>query len=190
MKKLCVALGVLLGMDTLSLSADGDAPEGVVTKINNLAAELPGLRKSKTQHDDFFGKIRDGLELGADADGSTIHGTLAGLQAKAAGADGMKTRLDNLELGAETAKKDGLIKQGLADGKLSQTMADDWASKQDSVALSAYLKAVPNNSAVPLAKIKTDDLPEPDSIALTADEKAACKTAGISEDDYKKNRAV
>ena len=182
MKLLCVALGVLLGMDTLSLDANGDASEGVVNKINDLAAELPGLRESKTQHDDFLGKVRDGLKLGADADDSTIHGTIAGLQAKAAGADGMKTRLDNLELGAETAKKDDLIKQGLADGKLTQALVDGWAGKQDSVALSAFLEQAP--VVVPLNQINKGDLSQEDTIALSAEDKEVCRKTGTSEEDF------
>jgi phage I-like protein len=187
MKLLCAALGVLLGMDSLSLSADGDAPEGVVEKINNLATELPGLRESKTQHDDFMIKVRDGLKLGADADDSTIHGTIIGMQAKAAGADGMKTRLDNLELGAETAKREGLIAGGLKEGKLSKSMLE-WANKQDCIALSAFLAVAP--VVVPLDKINKDDLKKEDTLALSADEKAACLKAGISEEDYKKNRVA
>ena len=181
MEKLCAALSGLLGMDSLKLSADGDAPEDVVTKINNLKNELPGLRQAKTQHDAFAAKIRDGLKLGADADESTIVGTLAGLQSKATSADNMQKDLDALKLDAENGKRQKLIDSGVAEGKLSNSMLE-WAGKQDCIALSAFLKVAP--VVVPLDKTNKDDLPNPDTIALSAEDKEVCRKAGISEDDF------
>lgn len=188
MKLLCAALGVLLGMDTLSLSADGDAPEGVVTKINDLVKELPGLRESKTQHDDFMQKVKDGLKLGADADDSAIHGTITGLLAKADGADTMQADLDVLKLDAESGKLDKLVDQGLAAGKLSKSMVDGWVKKDkvDSIALSAFLKVAP--IVIPLNEINKDDLKKEDTLALSAEDRKVCAAMGISEEDFLKEK--
>jgi len=178
--KLCVALGVLLGMDTLSLSADGDAPEGVVSKIQSLNKEVTGLRG-------FAGSLKDSLSLSADDDLNKVQGHILALKAKADTADGLKKENDTLSLAAENTKREGLIADGLKGGKLSDSMLD-WAKGLDCASLSSYLENAPQ--VVPLDKVNKDDLPDTDTLSLSADEKAACVAAGISEDDYKKNRVV
>ncbi|MDD5698484.1 MAG: phage protease [Victivallaceae bacterium] len=181
MKLLCKALAGLLGIDSVALSADGEAPEELVSKINALKDELPGLRAAKDHHGGFVGKLRDSLALGADADESTIQGTIMGLKTKADGADSLKTRVDSLELAAENGKKDKLIEKGLAEGKLANSMLE-WARGLDSVALSAYLENAPQ--VIPLKKLNKGDLPEGDSITLSAEDREVCKKAGISEEDF------
>lgn len=178
--KLCVALGVLLGMDTLSLSADGDVSEGVVSKIQSLNKEVIGLRG-------FAGSLKDTLSLSADDGLNKIQGHVLALKAKADTADSLKKENDTLSLAAEDGKREGLIAGGLKDGKLSDSMLE-WAKGLDCVALSAYLENAPN--VVPLGQINKDGLNNEDTIALSADEKAACAKAGISEEDFLKNRVV
>lgn len=179
--KLCKALAGLLGMDSVALSADGDAPEDVVSKINNLATEVPGLRKSKTDNDSFLAKIKDSLALGADADESTIQGTILGLKAKADSADPLKVRVDALELAAENEKRDKLIESGRTAGKLADSQLE-WAKTLDSMALSAYLEKAP--VVIPLDRVKRKDIQEGDSVALSAEDRQVCKLTGTSEADF------
>lgn len=184
MKGLCAALAGLLGMDSLTLSADGDAPEDVVTKINNLKDELPGLRQSTTQHDAFVAEIRDGLKLGADADESAVQGVIRSLKVKADNEENLKSRVDTLALAAEKRDKADVMERGRKEGKIVDSMMP-WVETQDSAALSSWLKHAP--VVISLGKVDKDKLREGDSIALSAEQKELCKQAGIEEEDFKKN---
>jgi phage I-like protein len=180
-KKLLTALAGLLGMDSLSLGADQDAPEGVVEKIETLKNELPGLRKVKSAADSFLGAVRDTLALGADADLNAAQGAILGLAEKARQADGLKTRVDALELAAETRKRDELIEQGRTAGKLTDGPQLEWARKQDSVALGAFLAVAP---VVVQGRIDRTHVTAPDSVALSASDREVCKLIGIKEADF------
>lgn len=180
MNKTLMAIAGLVAMDSIALGADGEAPEGVVTKLNNLKEELTDLRAGKEATDGFLGKVRESLALGADADLNAAQGAIVGIVEKAGNADKLKLRVDTLELGAETDKKAKLIEQGKASGKLSANMVEKWAGKQDSVALSAFLEHAP--VVVPIKQVAIGaDLQDPNSISLSAEDKAVAKNLNITE---------
>lgn len=186
--KLLSSLAGLLGLDSLSLGADNDAPQGVVEKIDGLKAELPGLRQAKAAADTFLGAVRDALALGADADLNAAQGAILGLAEKARQADGLKTRVDALELAAETRKRDELIEQGRTAGKLADGPQLEWARKQDSVALGAFLAVAP--VVVPVGQIPRDGLGNPDALSLTAAERKVAGQMGLAEADVLASKKV
>jgi len=188
--KLFAALAGLLGLDSLSLGANQEAPEGVVEKIETLKNELPGLRQAKTVATAtaaFLGAIRGPLALAADADLNAAQGAILGIAQKAGQADALKVRVDALALEAETRKRDELIAQGQTEGKLPKDGAlHEWAKKQDSVALAAYLGAAVK--CVPIEPISRGQIANPDTIALSASDREVCKLTGIKEEDFLKTK--
>jgi len=177
MKKLLQSLAGLLGCDSIALGAENDVDQATIDKINNVKIALDlgdALRK----------KLRDSLALGAEAADPEIVGALQGLTAKGAQHDALKAQVDALALAAETDKRDKLIETALADGKLTNDQAANWAKKQDSIALSAYLSHAP--VVVPQGQIKRDPLPDSDSAALSADDQAYCRKHGYDETEFLK----
>ncbi|MHB9138184.1 MAG: phage protease [Victivallaceae bacterium] len=171
MKKLLAAIAGLLGMDSIALGADNDADDTVIGKLNSLKPRVA-----------FFGQVRDALALGAEAQPETVLAGLKGLIEKGKAGDAALARIDALELSAETEKRDKLITQGKADGKLSEGLIP-WAQTQDSAALSAYLEKAP--VTVPLNSIDRSGLKASgDSVALTAEDRQVCKQTGISEEEF------
>lgn len=181
MKKLFVALAGLLGMDSISLGADGDASADVVTKVENLKTEVTELRGVKTKVTGFIGSVRDKLALGADADLNAVEGRILALCEKAGQADELKTRVDALALSAEKDKLEKLTAQGKAEGKLSaKLLASDWFKKQDSISLAAFLKDA--DQVIPLENINKENLGTPDAVVLSAEDKDAAKLVGITDE--------
>lgn len=177
MKKLLVAIAGLLGMDSIALGADNDADDSIIGKISAVKAQMAASSA-------FYGKVRDSLALGADAQPETVHAALQGLIAKGQAHDSLKAQRDSLALAAENDKRERLIAKGKAEGKLSEGLIP-WAQTQDSAALSAYLDNAP--VVVPVGQIQRDGLkPAGDSIALTAEDRQVCRAAGISEEDFLK----
>ena len=180
MKKLLAAIAGLLGVNDIALGADGDADDTIIGKLNNLKTTVTGSAA-------FCGKVRDALSLSADAQPETIHAALAGLIAKGQAHDSLKTQVDALALAAETDKREKLINQGKADGKLSEGLIP-WAQTQDSAALSAYLEKAP--IMVPLNHVDRTGLkPSGDSVALTAEDRQVCALTGMSEADFLKAKS-
>ncbi len=181
--KLLIALAGLLGMDSISLGADKDAPEGVIEKITNLKTEVTGLKALKQKVSDFTGALKDKLALGADADLNAVQGRILGLIEKAGQADQYKARADALELSAENEKRVKLIEQGKAEGKLSNKMiAGEWLKNMDSVALAAFLKD--QDVVIPPGQINPETLGNPDAIAMSAADDQVCLQLGISKEKF------
>lgn len=180
MNKLFIALAGLLGMDSISLGADGDASADVVTKVENLKTEVKGLREVKTKVTGFIGAIRDKLALGADADLNAVEGRIIALSEKAGQADQLKLRVDALELSAENEKREKLIELGKAEGKLSNKMiAGEWLKNMNSVALAAFLKDA--DVVTPLGQVQASTLSNPDAVALSAEDKTVARLLGLDE---------
>ena len=179
MKKLLVAIAGLLGMDSIALGADNDADDSIIGKISAVKAQMAASGA-------FFGKVCDSLALSADAQPETVHAALQGLIAKGQAHDSLKAQVDSLALAAENDKRERLIAQGKADGKLSEGLIP-WAQTQDSAALAAYLDKAP--VTVPVGQIQRDGLkPAGDSAALTAEDRQVCRAAGISEEEFLKTK--
>lgn len=190
MKKLLELLGAVLGMDAIALADDGKVPADVATKLAQLRDELPGLRAARA----LGAKVRDCLALGAEADEAKVEGTLRGLMAKGAAHDALKSRVDALELAAETDKRQKVIDRGLAEGKLTKAMIEgDWCKGQNAVALEAFLAVAP--VVVPPGKtVDKGALPGAgsDQVALTAEEDGIRKAMGWTREqmlDAKKLQA-
>ncbi len=183
--KILARLAGLLGMDSISLGADGSMPQGVEEKIDSVETELGALRQTKQGLDKFLGSVRDSLALGAEGGLDVAEGKIIALSQKAANADQLKSRVDALELSAETDRKTRLIEQGQKDGKLAGGLLE-WAKKLDSVALGAFLGSAP--VIVPSGVIPRQNLTEGDSVALTAEDRAVCKRHGLSEEEFLKTK--
>jgi hypothetical protein len=180
MKKLLPVLAALIAMDSISMGADGEAPEGVIEKLKNLKPELDGLRATKAKTIAFIGAVRDPLALGAEADLNAVEGRVLGIVEKAKTADGLKLRVDALELSAETEKLDKLKTKGKTEGKLTEAMlASEWLKKQDSVALAAFLEVTP--VVVPGGHVDPKNLGNPDAIALSAEDIDYCVKNGYDQ---------
>lgn len=188
MKKLLEKLAPLLGMDTIALSEDSAVPEDVVRKMTDLAGEIKDLRRGRDVQKAFLGSVSDCLALGEDADLKSAEAAILGLHAKAGQADGMKVRLDALELEAETRKRDEVIARGVAEGKLTKAMIDgDWCKGQDAAALSAFLKTAP--VVVPVDRVRTDTLQQPDAVALSDDQRQTLTLLGVTDEEQQKEAA-
>lgn len=174
MKKLLALVGRLAGQDTAALEDASKLPETALAALETLAQELPGLRAAQA----LGGKVRDCLSLGAEADAATVEGTLRGLVAKAGAHDALKSRVDALELEAETSKRTKIIERGLAEGKLTKAMIDgDWCKGQNAVALEAFLAVAP--VVVPPGRaVDTGKLPQGDAVGLTAEDEGIAKALG------------
>ena len=150
MKKLEAALRKLLGDESLAL---GSETEGALAeKVEALSQTLPELREKSGQVE-------------------ALNAEIAMLKPRA-------ERADALELGAETAKKTGLIDAALADGRVCKAQKDVLL-KMDSVALGEFLQAIPANKTVPQgasAQASTDAV-----VALSAEEQRIARSMGIDE---------
>ena len=195
MKNLLALLGAMIGMtDAIALSDGEEFPADVMEKLQGIATELPLLRAAKETGDTFLAAARDALSLSDDDGLNEVQGALLGLVEKAKNADELKTRMDALELSAETATREKVVAGGLASGKLTKALLEsDWGKSQDSAALSAFLQHAP--VIVPPGKAtETRDLPDPDTVALTAEDRKVCAELGIDEEKFleekKKETAV
>lgn len=181
-KKLLTAIGTLLGMtDAIALSDDGDAPDSIVDQLVTLSGEITDLRALKGTQEAFLGKARDALALGAEADLGAVEGAILGLKAKGAQADTLKTQVDALVLEGETRKRQEVIDRGVAEGKLTPVMVENWCKDQDAAALSAFLEHAPVIVA-PGTVVDRSKLPGPDAIALTAEDKQVGAELGYTEE--------
>ncbi len=180
-KSILTAIAGLLGMDSLSLGADGSAPQGVVEKIETLKGEVSELRNGKAKFAGFIGSVKNALALGADATPEVIEGKLLEMKQQNGQLVQIRTELDALKLCAEDDKKTKLIDKGVADGKLAGELLV-WAKKQDSVALSAFLEVA--QPIMLLGTIAAGNLPQEDSVALTAEDKISCNLLGITEEEF------
>jgi phage I-like protein len=181
MKGLLALLGAIIGLsetDSAALTAEG-AESALLPKLQDLTTELGKLRKDGALAKD----VRDALALGAEVEPAAVTGKLAGILAKAQQHDTLKTRVDALELTAETGKKDKLIADGLAAGKLTPDLVEKWAKKQDAAALSAFLDNAP--VIVPQGRTDKTKLPTEDTAVLSAEDLEMCKVTGQDPEKVK-----
>jgi len=182
-KSILTAIAGLLGIDSLSLGADGSAPEGVAEKIETLKGEVSELRSSKAKFAGFIGSVKNALALGADTAMDVVEGKIIQIAEQAKEASVWKSKADALELAAETDKFGKLLEKGKAEGKLSEAMlASPWIKKQDSLSLSAFLEVA--QPIVPLGTVAAGNLSQEDSVALSAEDKEVCKQLGLSEEKF------
>jgi len=179
MKKLLIAIGTLVGVNSLALSDDGAAPEGLIEKLNDFKTEHDTLLAGKKAADEFLAGLKGPLALDDGADLNKAQGKILHLVDAAKGAEDAKTRLDALELEAETSKVSDLIARGKAEGKLTENMLE-WAGKQSSIALSEFLETANVDKSL-VTKIDREKLGDPDK---TVDKKRAENyKLALSDDD-------
>lgn len=176
MNKLLASLASLLGMDSIALS-DDQVPADVVAKIDALAEELPALRAASTGQAQFLAGVKDALALGAEPTLDQAKAAVLGLHAKAGQADQLKARVDALALDAETRKRDEIIAEGVAEGKLTKAMIDGYWGEQDAAALAAFLAVAP--VVVPGGEIDRTQIRQPDAVALSSVDATVAKACGM-----------
>ncbi len=170
------ALAELLGTDELALGADGADAGKLAERIGE---------KSR-----LIAEIRNALGLSSEVSDAEIAAALRGALEKAGGYDALKAELDAIRAEQEITRRDALIEQGLSEGKLTCDSAENWARKQDSAALAAYLEYAP--VAVPLQRVsggeKTLPAPQEDAAPLSSDDRKAIRFFGFTEEAYKTAR--
>jgi len=171
MSKINHALSRLLGRDSVALEAETKEEEK-----DAIAAEIDAKAS-------LIEQVKSLLGLPADA---TIEAIVAALKAeteKAAGADEKQAKLDELAASAEKQAHADLVARGRAERKIVD--ADmEYINSLDSVALAAWLDhAAPK---FPAPSSATARRTEPAAVALTAEDRAACRRLGISEDKFLK----
>ncbi len=170
------ALAELLGMDELALGADGDSAGKLAERIGE---------KSR-----LIADIRNALGLDETVTDAEIAAALRDALEKAGGYDALKAELDAIRAEQENTRRDALIEQGLAEGKLTCDSAENWARKQDSAALAAYLEYAP--VAVPLQRFvdgtEVITVHQDDATPLSSDDRKAIRYFGFTEEAYKTAR--
>ena len=170
------ALAELLRADELALGADGVDAGKLAERIGE---------KSR-----LIAEIRNALGLSPEVSDAEIAAALHSALAKAGGYDALKAELDAIRTEQEVTRRDALIDQGLAEGKLTCDSAENWARKQDSAALAAYLEYAP--VAVPLQRIVTGEesrlAAQNDAAPLSSDDRKAIRFFGFTEEAYKTAR--
>jgi len=180
MEKLLVALASLLGMDSIALSDDNTVPEDVVSKINDLAGEVDTLRAGREAQRSFIATAAEALALGDDPDLNKIEAAIRGMKAKAGQADELKSRLDALELEAETRRRAEVVQRGLEEGKLTKALIEsEWGKAQDAAALEAYIANAP--VLVPGDRVNTKKLRQPDTVTLSDDDRTILSLVGVTD---------
>lgn len=170
MKNLEKALGRLLGRDTIALSA-----ESTESELDKLAGEVEEKASVLEQ-------VKTLLNLGADATLDQIIAALTAELEKAKTADEKQAQLDEIAAKAEREEHDRLVAKGRADRKIVD--ADmDYVNSLDSKALSAYLDHAAPKFPAPLPK-DAGRPQDPDSVTLTAEDKATCRRLNIPEDKF------
>ena len=171
MSKFNTALARLLGRDSVALEADTKEEEK-----DRLAAEIE-------ERASLIEQVKTLLGLPADASLDTVIAALKAEADKAASADEKQAKLDEFAATAEKKAHADLIARGRAERKIVD--ADmEYLNSLDSVALAAWLDhAAPKFPAPSPATIRSA---EPDVVSLTAEDRAACRRLGISEEKFLK----
>ena len=99
------------------------------------------------------------------------------------GKEAAEAKVAELEMSAETEKREALVGQALAEGRITNAQAES-LRKLDSAALGEFLKATPGQ-AVPNGKGPAPKKDEGE-LCLTAEEKDMAKTMGISQEEMLK----
>ncbi len=165
------ALARLTGRDAVALEAENEKERDAV------AAEVE-------EKASIIEQVRSLLKLGDTATLDEITAALKAELEKAASADEKQTKLDELAAAAEKQAHAALVARGRAERKI--TDADmEYVNGLDSKALSAYLDHTSAKFPAPPAKTPAR---EPDTAALTAEERGICSRLGIAEADFVKEK--
>ncbi len=152
----------IAGMDAIAATAD--SPEQAASLKSELA------------------KAKGILCLAADAPAEAFHGVLSGLLEAQKESASLKKELSELKLSAESAKKEELLKQGLAEGKISNGLLPFWKG-QGVAALTEYLRvAAPS---VPLEGLPKALQDSNGSLAASAESLKIWKVQGLSDEQIK-----
>lgn len=173
MTKLEQALAKLIRRDSLALAADGTADD-VATAVEAKANLLAEVRKA--------------LQLGEDVSDDVIMTAIASILAKAETTDSLRAeitklsgKVDTMAASADAKLKSDLISQGERDGKIVPANKP-WFEKLDHVALASYLPTAP--VIVAPGKLTTKLPDDADSVALTAEDKAAADYLGVTHERF------
>ncbi len=168
--ELAQALAKLLKRDAVALSAEGCDEKALAAEVDAKSMLLSSIRTE--------------LKLADTVSDAEIAAALKGAIEKAGGYDAVKTQLDTIKAEQETAKRDALVEKGLADGKLTADSAQNWASKQDSAALAAYLEHAP--VVVPVKALDPNKLPakDADAVSLSADDEEVIQSLGLDREAF------
>lgn len=189
------------GLDELAASARGLAvrrtniPSNQQGKETEMEAkqEKPAeengqdVPRNSPAEPELLRKIREVLGLEEEADENVVLLTLKTMEEKAAETDRLQdelaaARLKMAELlkKEEDRKKNDLLDQGVREGKITPATRP-WWEKLDCVQLSAHLPQAP--VLIRQGAMERSTL-EPDTGALTPEDRAACRLFGFSEDEY------
>ena len=182
------------GLPSLTLAAETAAtnPERIQT-MNEILKAL-GLPETATPAEalaavnalkEKAGAAGDALGLAGENNKSDrIKLEIVGLKEKAAKADTLQIKVNELTLAADKAKKDELIADLKKNGKLTDAMLP-WAEKLDVVSLSEFAKTaavIVSTQASGAGKDRKQD----DAIVLTAEQKQVAQSMGLTEEQYRK----
>ena len=156
MERVEKALRGLLGCEALALSEEGDAE--VAAKIDEVVAQLADLKAKLESAEARIAELKGGKEAA-------------------------EAKVAELEMSAETGRREALVGQALAEGRITNAQAES-LRKLDSAALGEFLKATPGQ-AVPNGKGPAPKKDEGE-LCLTAEEKDMAKTMGISQEEMLK----
>ena len=132
-------------------------------------------------------EIRHSLGLEEEAEESVLLLAFKTMMEKAAESDRLREELErahaqlaDLRKKDEERKKNELLDQGVREGKITPATRP-WWEKLDSVQLSAHLPQAP--VLIRQGAMERSAL-EPDTGMLTAEDRAACRLFGFSEEEY------
>ena len=136
---------------------------------------------------DLVRKIREILGLEEEIEENVLLLTLKTVMEKAADSDRLRNELEHvnniisdLHRKEEERKKLDLLDQGVREGKITPATRP-WWEKLDCVQLSAHLPQAP--VLIRQGAMERHAL-EPDTGALTAEDREACRLFGFSEEEY------
>jgi len=184
MNEFLTAMNAVSGFKNLKPKDDGSLPEGAAAAIAMLTSKLAEAEVSAK----FVAEIREPLGVAADAGMSVIQGTVLSNSELAKNAvvelNKLKEIHATMEAQMENTRKDELIKQGTADGKLSKSLAE-WCKTQTADQIAVFLPVA--SVIVPLGQTDKSKLPatplkEDDTLNRVM---AACGVTAIVEEPKK-----
>lgn len=135
----------------------------------------------KAEKDEFGTEARRILGLEESAPDEVVLGALKAASEKAGLLDASRAELAEMKESAERKRKNELIEQGLEDGRLTRDLAENWAARQDSATLEAYLEHAPH--LIPVARPHREERKREGSVLTDMDRKMI-RMFGFREDEY------
>ncbi len=135
----------------------------------------------EAKKDAFGTETRRILGLEESATDEVALGALKAAAEKAGLLDALRTELAEMKESAERKRKSELIEQGLEDGRLTRDLAENWAARQDSATLEAYLEHAPH--LIPVARSRREERKREKGVLTDMDRKMI-RMFGFREDEY------